>query len=65
MYKIILLNPHSTITQMAAQLKLSDRQIRKYIKRLTDMNLIVREGGRKTGVWQIIDKDYDSFFEPQ
>ena len=46
---------------MAAQLKLSDRQIRKYIKRLTDMNLIVREGGRKTGVWRLIDKDYDSF----
>lgn len=50
---------------MAAQLKPSDRQIRKYIKRLTDMNLIVREGGRKTGVWRIIDKDYDRFFEPQ
>lgn len=64
-YKIILLDPHTTIAQMAAKLNLSDRQIRKYIKRLTDMNLIVREGGRKTGIWKIKDTDYDNFFAPE
>lgn len=64
-YRIILLDPHATIAQMAAKLCLSDRQIRKYLKRLTEMNLIVREGGRKTGYWRIIDKDYDSFFTPE
>lgn len=64
-YKIILLDPHATIAQMAAKLSLSDRQIRKYLKRLTDMNLIVREGGRKSGIWRIVDADYDSFFAPE
>ena len=62
-YKIILLNPHSTIAQMSEKLNLSDRQIRKYIKRLTTMNLIAREGGRKIGIWRIIDKDYESIFD--
>ena len=62
-YKIILLNPHSTIAQMSEKLNLSDRQIRKYIRRLTTMNLIAREGGRKIGIWRIIDKDYESIFD--
>lgn len=64
-YKIILLDPHATIAQMAAKLSLSDRQIRKYLKRLADMNLIVREGGRKAGIWRIVDADFDSFFAPE
>ena len=33
----------------------SRRQVQKYIKRLTNMNLIVREGGRKIGTWRITD----------
>lgn len=48
---------------MSEKLNLSDRQIRKYIKRLTTMNLIAREGGRKIGIWRIIDKDYESIFD--
>ena len=64
-YKIILLDPHATIAQMAAKLSLSDRQIRNYLKRLADMNLIVREGGRKAGIWRIVDADFDSFFAPE
>ena len=41
----------------------SDRQVRKYLKRMTDMKFIVREGGRKNGIWRIIDGDYEDFFE--
>lgn len=33
------------------------------MKRLSDLNLIAREGGRKNGIWKILDKDYDDFFE--
>ena len=64
-YRFVSKKPNITTTEMGERMRLTKRQVLKYIKRLTDMNLIVREGGRKTGVWRIIDKDYDSFFEPQ
>ena len=50
---------------MAERMGVSRRQVQKYIKRLTDMNLIVREGGRKIGTWRITDAAYDSFFSPE
>ena len=64
-YRFVSEKPNITTIEMAERMGLSKRQLLRHIKRLTDMNLIVREGGRKTGVWRIIDKDYDSFFEPQ
>ena len=63
-YRFVSEKPNITTIEMAERMGLSKRQVLKYIKRLTDMNLIVREGGRKTGVWRILDKDYDNFFEP-
>lgn len=30
---------------------------------MTDMKFIVRDGGRKNGVWKIIDGDYEDFFD--
>ena len=62
-YKLVSSNPSVTIVKMAQNIGVSDSQVRKYIKRMTDMNLIVREGGRKNGTWKIIDDDYEDFFE--
>ena len=47
--------PETTISEMATNIGLSDRQIRKYIKRLMEMKLIIREGGRKHGKWVLLD----------
>ena len=62
-YKMISSNPGITIAEMAANIGVSDRQVRKYLKRMTDMKFIIREGGRKSGTWRIIDSDYEDFFE--
>lgn len=62
-YKMISINPKITIPEMALNIGVSERQVYKYIKRLTDLNLIIREGGRKNGSWKIIDKEYEGFFD--
>ncbi len=62
-YKMISSNQGITIAEMAVNIGVSDRQVRKYLKRMTDMKFIVREGGRKNGKWKIIDGDYEGFFE--
>ena len=43
-YKMISSNPGVTIAEMAVNIGVSDRQVRKYLKRMTDMKFIVREG---------------------
>ncbi len=62
-YKLITMNPKVNIDLIAEDLNLSTRQVKTYMKRLTDLHLIAREGGRKNGIWKILDKDYDDFFE--
>ncbi len=62
-YKLISMNPKVNIDIIATDLNLSTRQVKTYMKRLSDLNLIAREGGRKNGIWKILDKDYDDFFE--
>ena len=62
-YKLISADPHITIVGMAKELGVSDRQIKKYLQRLTVLKLIERQGGRKNGLWKITDKDYDKIFE--
>jgi ATP-dependent DNA helicase RecG len=37
--------------------------MQRYLKQLTGLHLIAREGGRKNGIWKILDKDYEDFFE--
>ena len=64
-YRFVSEKPNISTTEMAERMGVSRRQVQKYIKRLTDMNLIVREGGRKIGTWRITDADYDSFFSPE
>ena len=48
-YRYVAEKPSITTIEMAERLGISKRQLLRYIKRLTDMNLIVREGGRKAG----------------
>lgn len=62
-YKLISTNSQINITAIAANLGVSTRQVQKYLRRLTELQLIAREGGRKNGIWKILDKDYDDFFE--
>ncbi len=62
-YKMISANPRITIAEMSVTIGVSDRQVRKYIKRMTDMKSIVREGGRKMGEWKILDEEYEGFFD--
>ena len=56
-YSMILAKPETTTGDMAAKIGVSDRQVRKYIKKLTDLGLLKREGGRKHGHWIVTDKD--------
>ena len=62
-YKLISTNPKITIPEMSLNIGISERQVRKYLKRMTDLNMIIREGGRKNGSWKIIDKEYEGFFD--
>ena len=62
-YKLISQNPHISAAQIAESIGLSPRQVQKYMKRLQDLDKIVRVGGRKTGVWKIIDEEYEGFFD--
>jgi len=60
---LISTNPQINITAIAENLGVSTRQVQKYLRKLTELQLIAREGGRKNGIWKILDKDYDDFFE--
>ena len=62
-YRYISEKPDITTQQMAERMGITKRHVLRYIKRLTSMNLIAREGGRKMGVWRITDEDYESFFD--
>ena len=62
-YRCISMNPSVTREEISKHIGLSVRQIQKYMKRLSDLGLIKREGGRKNGRWIIIDEDYEKFFD--
>ena len=62
-YKLISEQPQVSAAAMAEKIGISSRQVQKYLKRLTDLQLIIREGGRKNGFWKIIDNDYEDFFK--
>ena len=54
-YKLISQTPQICAAQMSENMGISLRQVQRYLKQLSDQNLIVREGGRKNGVWKILD----------
>lgn len=62
-YKLISQTPQINATQMSENMGISLRQVQRYLKQLTELNLIVREGGRKNGSWKILDDDYEGFFK--
>ena len=61
-YKLISQTPQISAAQMSEYMGISLRQVQRYLKQLSDQNLIVREGGRKNGVWKILDDEYEGFF---
>ena len=62
-YNLISANPRITTAQMAEKLKLSQRQVQKYLKRLQETEKISRSGTRKNSEWEIIDNEYEGFFD--
>ena len=62
-YKLISQMPQISAAQMSENMGISLRQVQRYLKQLSDLNLIVREGGRKNGVWKILDEEYEGFFK--
>ena len=56
-HSMILAKPETTTGDMAIKIGVSDRQVRKYIKKLIDLGFLKREGGRKHGHWIVTDKD--------
>ena len=62
-YKLITVDPRMTTAQMAENLKISQRQVQKYLKRLQNEEKILRMGSRKNTEWKIIDEEYEGFFE--
>ena len=62
-YKLISQTPQINATQMSENMGISLRQVQRYLKQLSDLKLIVREGGRKNGIWKILDEEYEGFFK--
>ena len=62
-YKLISQTPQINATQMSENMGISLRQVQRYLKQLSDLKLIVREGGRKNGIWKISDEEYEGFFK--
>ena len=62
-YKLISQSPQINATQMSESMGISLRQVQRYLKQLSELNLIVREGGRKNGFWKILDDEYEGFFK--
>ena len=62
-YKLISQTLQISAAQMSENMGISLRQVQRYLKQLSDQNLIVREGGRKNGVWKILDDEYEGFFK--
>lgn len=62
-YKLISQMPQISAAQMSENMGVSLRQVQRYLKQLSDQKLILREGGRKNGVWKILDDEYEGFFK--
>ena len=50
----IVANPYATANDIASNLQISDRMVRKHIALLRDASMIRRVGSNKTGYWEII-----------
>lgn len=52
---LIALDNKATIKELAMQLGVSTTAVENNIKKLREMRLVKREGGRKEGFWQVVD----------
>jgi len=50
---LVILDHKITIKELAAQLGISTTAVENNIKKLRELALLVRKGGRKDGFWQI------------
>lgn len=53
----IIADLHVTAAEAAAKLDLTERSIKRAIRRLREKSLIKREGSRKSGVWVVVRED--------
>ncbi|MBR4689875.1 MAG: Fic family protein [Bacteroidales bacterium] len=53
-FNCIVANPYATANDIASNLQISDRMVRKHIVLLRDASMIRRVGSNKTGYWEII-----------
>lgn len=55
-YNCIRKNENITISELAENISIGDRQVMRVLNSLKDKNIIRREGSNKNGVWKIIEK---------
>ena len=48
-------NSRITTTEMATRLQIDRRNVQVHVKRLQELGLLRREGGRKDGEWIVVD----------
>ena len=53
-YALLRTNARLSATEMAQQMNMSDRMIRKYLGKLKDYEIIERAGSNKSGYWKIL-----------
>ena len=56
-YNCIRKNENITISELAENISIGDRQVMRVLNSLKDKNIIRREGSNKNGVWKIIEKN--------
>ncbi len=55
--ELIQNNSSITIPEMASIVGVTERTIRRKLQNLQENNILKRVGGRKEGVWMIIERD--------
>ncbi|MBO4772167.1 MAG: winged helix-turn-helix transcriptional regulator [Bacteroidales bacterium] len=53
-YNAIVENPYATNNKLSVLLDLSERTIREHINSLKNEKLIVRQGAKKNGYWEVV-----------
>ena len=53
-YNCIKENNTITMSELSNKIDVSDRQIKRIVKKLKDNGFIIREGSNKTGIWKVI-----------
>ncbi len=53
----IMTEPESTAASLAEELGISERTVRRDLRRLQEKGIVSREGSRKTGRWVIVGRD--------